>query len=417
MSQSGLWFIGWKLARMADIIRGSMKIAVLILALGAAQGGLIDDLQNTHAEVRRNACSSIGLKGVKAAIPYLVDLIQKEPEPTVIAAAVEALTKLTGQTGLGAEPAAWQEWWDMVGRNEYVRTGPSLEQVRVDIDNRLRTVQVDVNKATQEIKVIVIIVASVAVIFVLVMIYFVGHVSSKLKEWKDVVRQAVNYLEQSKEITKRTDRVLEELEAKKAEIFEFAKKVKEENETEIERYNDLLQKNTEHRMREEVMSLRQKAERELEETLGQLRQGVDLDVRRLADGHKGSIKKDFKEQHERFMKEVDAHTLFLQASFIHSQGKPEEALRVYKKLLAAKPDHQVAWEKMGNVYRELMRFDEALEAYQKAIELDPNDPSSYYNMAATFARLSNREKMLETLSSAIRNDGEFKDEALNDPVR
>jgi tetratricopeptide (TPR) repeat protein len=71
---------------------------------------------------------------------------------------------------------------------------------------------------------------------------------------------------------------------------------------------------------------------------------------------------------------------------------------------------------MGTAYRELMRYDEALEAYQKAIELDPEDPSSYYNMAATYARLRKRDKMLETLNLAIKNDGEFKDEALNDPA-
>jgi tetratricopeptide (TPR) repeat protein len=271
-------------------------------------------------------------------------------------------------------------------------------------------------EAKNEIRILSITVAIIATAFVLVMIYFVGHVSSKLKEWKELVRQAGVYIEESQQITKRTDRVLEELEAKKLDILEFVKKLKEEKEAEIERFGDLLQQNTDHKLREEVMALRQKAEKELEETLGQLRQQIEIDVRRLGGDQKEKLEKDFKTQNDKFMREVEAHILFLQANFAHSHGKPEEALKIYRKLTALKPDHQVGWEKMGTAYRELMRYDEALEAYQKAIELDPEDPSSYYNMAATYARMRKRDKMLETLNLAIKNDGEFKDEALNDPA-
>ena len=44
----------------------------------------------------------------------------------------------------------------------------------------------------------------------------------------------------------------------------------------------------------------------------------------------------------------------------------------------------------------------------------PNDSAILYNVAATYALLKQKDKMLETLSRAIANDGEFKDEALND---
>ena len=48
---------------------------------------------------------------------------------------------------------------------------------------------------------------------------------------------------------------------KKLDILEFVKKLKEEKEAEIERFSDLLQQNTDHKLREEVMALRQKAVR------------------------------------------------------------------------------------------------------------------------------------------------------------
>ena len=136
----------------------------------------------------------------------------------------------------------------------------------------------------------------------------------------------------------------------------------------------------------------------------------------MGGDQKEKIDKDFQAQRERFMKEVEAHTIFLQASFAHTYGKPVEALKLYKKLVALKPDHQVGWVKMGTAYRELMRNEEAVEAYQKGIELDTEDPHAYYELAKTYAHMRKREKMLETLNAAIKNDGEFKDEALNDPA-
>ncbi len=388
---------------------------LLMALLLSMQAEATDYLRDIDPVVRKNTCENLARRGVKIAIPKLIELLQTERDDSVRTAAADALEKLTGVKGFGPDYSKWNAWLETEGHKQIVFRSPEGQ-----IESRLRP---EIQKALQEakdakneIRILAITVAVIAVMFVLVMIYFVGHVSSKLKEWKELVRQAGVYIEESQQISKRTDRILEELEAKKVEILEFVKKLKEEKEAEIERYNDLLQQNTEHRMRKEVMELRQKAEGELEETLSQLRQQIEIEVRRLAGDQKERIDRDFTAQHERFLKEVDAHTLFLQASFCHASGKPEEALKIYKKLVGLKPDHQVAWEKMGTAYRELMRYDEALEAYQKAVELDPNDPSAHYNMAATYARQRKREKMLETLALAVKNDGEFKDEALNDPA-
>lgn len=397
----------------------SLVLALVLAGPSGAQGLQNDptqDLQHINPEVRKHACLLLGQKGVRSAIPHLIELLGRETDDSVRAAGAEALERLTGQKGFGPDASKWRAWWDEIGRKTFPTDTLSAEEVSRIIKQSIEGAEVKAKEAKSEIRILSITVAIIATAFVLVMIYFVGHVSSKLKEWKELVRQAGVYIEESQQITKRTDRVLEELEAKKVDILEFVRKLKDEQEVEIERFSDLLQQNTDHKLREEVMALRQKAEKELEETLGQLRQQIELEVRRLGSDQKERIDRDFKAQHERFMQEVEAHTLFLQASFAHSHGRPEEALKIYKRLLALKPDHQVAWGKMGNAYRELMRYDEAIEAYQKAIELDPTDPVAYYDLAATYARRRQRDKMLETLGLAIKNDGEFKDEALNDPA-
>jgi len=389
----------------------------LILSLMVlVQSDEINNLRDVNPMVRRNALSTLAEKRVESAIRPMIDLLPRETDEQVRNTAVEALERLTQARGNGPDFMRWQKWWDDEGRKRFATSTLSESSINQRVESKIKEVDDKTREAKNEIRILSITVAIIATAFVLVMIYFVGHVSSKLKEWKELVRQAGVYIEESQQITKRTDRVLEELEAKKLDILEFVKKLKEEKENEIERFGDLLQQNTDHKLREEVMGLRQKAEKELEETLGQLRTQIEMEVRRLGGDQKEKLAQDFKVQHERFLRDVEAHTLFLQASFAHSHGKPEEALKIYRKLVALKPDHQVGWEKMGTALRELMRYDEALESYQKAIELDPEEPSSYYNLAATYARMRKRDKMLEALNLAIKNDGEFKDEALNDPA-
>ena len=392
-------------------------MTLILSLLLLVQSDEINNLRDVNATVRRNAISTIAEKRIESAIRPLIDLLARETDDSVRNAAVDALDRMTGAgRANGPDFMKWQKWWEEEGKRRFGSSNVSEASINQRVEAKIKEVDDKTREAKNEIRILSITVAIIATAFVLVMIYFVGHVSSKLKEWKELVRQAGVYIEESQQITKRTDRVLEELEAKKLDILEFVKKLKEEKENEIERFADLLQQNTDHKLREEVMELRQKAEKELEETVGQLRQQIEMEVRRMGGDQKEKLDKDFKGQNDKFMKEVEAHILFLQANFAHSHGKPEEALKIYRRLVAVKPDHQVAWEKMGTAYSELMRYDEALEAYQKAIELDPEDPSTCYNMAKTYARMRKRDKMLETLNLAIKNDGEFKDEALNDPA-
>jgi tetratricopeptide (TPR) repeat protein len=391
-------------------------MAVFLALCLAVQSDEIANLRDVSAVVRRNACSTLGEKRVVSAIRPLIELLARETDNDVRAAALGALQNLTGKKDLPAEAAAWNEWWEKTGKTIVGLSGVSEERMARDFNAAMEKTEQRAKEAKNEIRILSITVAIIAISFVMVMLYFVGHVASKLKEWKEVVKQAGVYLEESQQITKRTDRVLEELEAKKLDILEFVKKLKEEKEAEIERYGDLLQQNTEHKLREEVMALRQKAEKELEETMGNLRSQVEMELRRMGGDQREKGEKDFKAQNERFLREVEAHTLYLQAGFSHSQGKLEAALKTYRTLVALKPDHQVAWRQMGTAYRELMRLDEAVEAYMKAAELLPTDSATHYQLAGTYARQRLRDKMLAALKIALQCDPELKDEALNDPA-
>ena len=392
---------------------------VLILLAGHGQSGeYIQDLQHENAEIRASAAKICGLRGIKTSIPYLIERLRVDDEKNVITAAHTALKLLTGKTGFGPEFGPWNDWWEKEGSENYPTTNLTRQQIVEILDPRVRTLKLeledDVKKAKSEIRMLSFFVAGIAALFVAIMIYFVGHISSRLKEWKDFIKQAEGYISRGEEINKRTDRVIEEVDNKKGEILDFARRQREEVQSEIDRYTDLLQENSEHQMREEVMALRQKAEKELEQTLGELAKQVETQVRRSAKTSREMLEADYETLHQKFIQEVELHSIFLEARFYSINGKPEEALRKFKRLVGIKPDHYLAWQHLGDTCRDLLRYEDALEAYEKASMMAPDDSAILYRVAATHALLKRKEKMLETLSRAIVNDGEYKDEALND---
>ncbi len=391
---------------------------ILMLLAGNGQSGdYIQDLRDKDPEIRELAAKICGAQGIKTAVPDLIELLEDQKEE-VRTAAYASLKRLTGKASFGQDIAVWREWWEKEGEDIYPATNLTRQQIVEILEPRVRNLQLeldkDVKKAKSEIRMLSFFVAIIGLLFVGIMFYFVGHISSRLKEWKDFIRQAEGYIARGEEINKRTDKVIEEVNEKKTEILEFAKKQREEVQAEIDRYADLLQENSEHQMREEVMGLRQKAEKELEQTLGELGKQVETQVRRSAKSSRDMLEGDYESLREKFVKEVEHHSIFLEGRLYSINGKPEEALRKYKRLVSLKPDHYLGWTHLGDTYRELLRYDESLEAYEKASMMAPNDSAILYNVAATYALLKQKEKMLETLSRAIANDGEFKDEALND---
>jgi tetratricopeptide (TPR) repeat protein len=380
-------------------------------------------LHARDAADRAAAARVLGARRSIAAAPPLIEAL-KDEEP-VRGAAHQALVKITGVDTLPANYEEWHGWWTsegiklisgMPGGQAAVTAAldKELEKVRKEI-GRIR--DQDIAKIQEYNKFLMGGVVILWLVFLLALLYFAGHLSSKLKEWKDVMKQADQYLRESEEVTKRTDRIIDELDSKKTEMMDFFKKLKEDNEGELERFADLLEQNTDHRMRLEVMGLRQKAEKEMEQTVNELRTVVDHELRRAANEHRGRAEKELEARQKEFMAQIETHSLFVEAAFFRAQGRHEEALRVYKRLLERRPDHSLAWTNMGDVLRDLLRYDEALEAHGRALELAPADSAIHYHRALTYACMKRREAMLADLGKAFANNGqELKDEALNEPI-
>lgn len=372
-------------------------------------------LQSRNVQDRIAAAQILGARRVVPAIPALIDALKDEPP--VQEAAHQALVKITRVDTVKPTYEDWKTWWQTDGIKLLANLAGTGRAITSDVENELARIREVIRTLQSWNDKMWVVLAAFSVIFLLALIYFSGHLASKLKEWKDIMKQADVFLRESEEVTKRTDRIIDELDAKKTDLVDFFNKLKEDSQSDLERFADNLENNAEGRMRTETRELRQTCEKELTQTIAGLKSAVDHELRRSATEYRARIEKELTERQQAFMSQIDIHSRFVEASFYSSQGRHEEALRVFKKLLTLKPDHHVAWTKMGDVLREMLRFDEAIEAHGRGLELAPDDSSIHYSRAQTYACMKRREPMLADLAKAFQNNGtELKDDALNDPI-
>ncbi|MEK7448387.1 MAG: HEAT repeat domain-containing protein [Planctomycetota bacterium] len=246
-----------------------------------SEGDLISGLNHQKSEVRKLTVTLIEEKNIKTAVQPLIEKL-KDDNQEVRAAAHRALQSLTKQN-LPSDYDRWAEWWVKEGSlnkefSEKIFTGWDLIKIRERI----------------YFAITVITILLVLLLFFILVFSFMG--GAKIKEMKDVLKRAEQYISDTEAITKKSDRVIDELEQRRSEMLNFFGRIKNENESEIERFCDLLQQNVEHRMREVTMNLREKAESELKQTLEQSRADILREVKLIFAEHK-----------EKFIKELEEH--------------------------------------------------------------------------------------------------------------
>ena len=94
---------------------------------------------------------------------------------------------------------------------------------------------------------------------------------------------------------------------------------------------------------------------------------------------------------------------------LFDQGKYEEAVGVYQKIIDAFPDAYVVNKNIGNCYFRMERYDLAEEYYLKVLEKDPNNSDILLLIGNTYANRGENEKALEWYRKI-----EF--EKINDPT-
>jgi tetratricopeptide (TPR) repeat protein len=82
----------------------------------------------------------------------------------------------------------------------------------------------------------------------------------------------------------------------------------------------------------------------------------------------------------------------------------DEAINWLRKALSIQPDHWRATYGMGCVLSDQKKYREALVYYRKAVQLNPEDANSYYNMGHAFLELNELDQALPAYQKAVDLD-------------
>ena len=84
------------------------------------------------------------------------------------------------------------------------------------------------------------------------------------------------------------------------------------------------------------------------------------------------------------------------------EGKMPEAKSYFQEALRLNPDHLVALDNLGSVYRRLQDWDAARITLQRALKEKPDDPEANYSLGMVFAQTDDTERAYEFLRKALQ---------------
>ncbi len=107
-------------------------------------------------------------------------------------------------------------------------------------------------------------------------------------------------------------------------------------------------------------------------------------------------------------KDGDVEALKLLATALEREGKKEEAIEIYKKIIGKKEDCVDAYIGMGRIYTSIDKYEEARNAYEKAYKLNPNDVNVCQSLAFIYEKIGNEKDALKYLDFGIEIEPENK---------
>jgi len=97
---------------------------------------------------------------------------------------------------------------------------------------------------------------------------------------------------------------------------------------------------------------------------------------------------------------VWAHIFFSYA--LSKEGKAEEAINQYNRIMSLQPDDAVTCNNRGNAYSKIGRMEQAIEDYNEAIRLKPDYADAYYNRGNVYYSMGNYQRAIGDYKEAIR---------------
>lgn len=85
----------------------------------------------------------------------------------------------------------------------------------------------------------------------------------------------------------------------------------------------------------------------------------------------------------------------------YKQGKFQEAVECFNRVIEMAPNHANAWTEKGICLKELGRYEEALQCFNRALELDARVPAVYYAKGETLEKLGKENGDVSLFEQAV----------------
>jgi tetratricopeptide (TPR) repeat protein len=108
-------------------------------------------------------------------------------------------------------------------------------------------------------------------------------------------------------------------------------------------------------------------------------------------------------------------SLLREASQLRADGRVDEAIAAYQRLLAVKPDLGDSWYNLAWLQRQSRAFDDALTSYQRALDLDVVEPEEVHlNRAVIYSdHLHRPDEAMAELEAALEKNPNYVPALLN----
>ena len=105
--------------------------------------------------------------------------------------------------------------------------------------------------------------------------------------------------------------------------------------------------------------------------------------------------------------EPDVGRFHILASALSNEGRYDEAIAAYRKIIELKPDDAAAYTDLGGHLQAAGQLEHALEACKKAIELRPGNGDAYNNLGNVYTKLGRLEDARTAYDDAIKQEPQY----------
>lgn len=171
--------------------------------------------------------------------------------------------------------------------------------------------------------------------------------------------------------------------ANRSSVLRLERRMAERNPADLEPWLDLAS-----------AQLRQRRWKELDQTAGQIlqrdpKQELGLEWRAIA---RAALTRDTEEAIRVLVTLGRPEAWFNAGALLAQRGRTEEAIPLYEKTLAERPNQTAAWLRLGEARRECGDVPGAVDAFRRALEIDPSQARARAAIVETLRSLGDTEE-------------------------